>query len=445
MFSAIRDGLLIGGSLVANTTDNSNIRLQKRRKRDIKKRLFLIPKLIFVFLVVFLLISIFFRSGNSVSTYTALNGKIEEYVLADGYIFRDQELISSPTDGYFECLADEGDRVNDGSTIAAVYKSAVDPAVTEEISQLKTKIADLEKDETAADIYSANAVKIELNISEEAQKLTQVRDNNNFSDIVSIKHSVDDYIANKQYAVEGGKTKEDRLSEMKARLDELESSINGEREYIYAPRAGIFSSKIDGYEDVLGIEMMGDATPRYINGISKNNVTVGTTVTNGENVCKIIDNYEWYFVGLISEKEAENFKVDQSISIKFYDLSDSMVSGTVKAISKPEDGKVAITVYSTRYIDSIYTTSKVSAELLTESSEGIKVPSSSLRVIDGQQGVYVVRLGVARFVPVELLYNNKEWAIIKPVISTSYEEHLEVYDEIIINTKGIEDGKVVRQ
>ena len=105
MFSAIRDGLLIGGSLVANTTDNSNIRLQKRRKRDIKKRLFLIPKLIFVFLVVFLLISIFFRSGNSVSTYTALNGKIEEYVLADGYIFRDQELISSPSDGYFECLA----------------------------------------------------------------------------------------------------------------------------------------------------------------------------------------------------------------------------------------------------------------------------------------------------------------------------------------------------
>ena len=35
-----------------------------------------------------------------------------------------------------------------------MYKSAVDPAVTEEISQLKTKIADLEKDEAAADIYS---------------------------------------------------------------------------------------------------------------------------------------------------------------------------------------------------------------------------------------------------------------------------------------------------
>ena len=66
MFSAIRDGLLIGGSLVANTTDNSNIRLQKRRKRDIKKRLFLIPKLIFVFLEILTL----FVSKSSITTTT---------------------------------------------------------------------------------------------------------------------------------------------------------------------------------------------------------------------------------------------------------------------------------------------------------------------------------------------------------------------------------------
>lgn len=52
---------------------------------------------------------------------------------------------------------------------------------------------------------------------------------------------------------------------------------------------------------------------------------------------------------------------------------------------------------------------------------------------------------MARFVPVELLYNNKEWAIIKPVITQVMRNILEVYDEIIINTKGIEDGKVVRQ
>ena len=150
-------------------------------------------------------------------------------------------------------------------------------------------------------------------------------------------------------------------------------------------------------------------------------------------------------IGTVSEKEAANFETGQDIRVKFYDLSDSVVTGTVTAISKPDGGKVAVTVHSTKYVESIYTTSKVSAELFIESADGIKVPSSSLRVIDGQQGVYVVRLGVAKFVPVSLLYNNKEWAVIEPVKDTNYEESLEMYDEVIVNTKGIEDGKVVRQ
>ncbi len=431
---------------MANTTDNSDKkRLDKRRKRGIKKRLFLIPKLLFIFALFFLLISIFFRAGDNVTTYTALNGSLEEYVLADGYIFRDQEIVVSPYNGYFECVAEEGERVVEGATLAAVYEEQVDPAVTEEIAETEDKIVRLESDRTSSDVYSGSAVKIELNIAETAQNLTQVRDNNSFSDIALGKQTIDDYIAEKQESLENGKTKEERLSELKGRLDELESSGLYDKEYIYSPRAGVFSSKIDGYEEALSIDMLGDATPKYLNDIEKNDVSMGTTVEAGENVCKIIDNYEWYFVGLITEKEADNFEVGQSVSIKFYDLSDSMVSGTVTAVSNPEGGKVAVTIYSTEYVSSIYTTSVVSAEILTQSVNGIKVPSQSLRVIDGQQGVYVVRLGVARFVPVNLLYNNKEWAVIESITVEDYAETLKIYDEVIVNTKGIEDGKVVRQ
>lgn len=430
---------------MAKTTDNSNTIYEKRRKRNLKKRLFLIPKLFLVFAAFFLVISIFFRAGNSVETFTALKGSIEEYVLADGYIFREQELIETTIDGYLECNAKEGQRVNEGDVIATVYNGQVDPAVTERISAVKSEIEKLEKSDSEADVYAANAVKIELNIADEAQKLTQIREKNTFADIADEKEIINDYINKKQAASGNGKSDEEKLEELNDELSELESSITDERQEIIAPRAGVFSSKIDGYETALSVDMMGDATPSYLNSIKKEDVSTASTVTSGEAVCKVIDNYEWYFVGIIPEKDAENFEVGGNVSLKFYDLSDSIVTGSVTAISKPESGKVAITVYSTRYIDSIYTTSKVSAELLTESSDGIKVPSSALRVIDGKQGVYVIRLGVARFVPVELLYNNKEWAIIKAVIDSNYETHLEIYDEVIINTKGIEEGKVVRQ
>lgn len=430
---------------MAKTTDNSNTRYEKRRKRDLKKRLFLIPKLFLVFAAFFLIISIFFRAGNSVETFTALKGNIEEYVLADGYIFREQELITSPIDGYLECNVNEGQRVNEGNVISTVYNGQVDPAVTERISSIKKEIEKLEKSGSEADVYAASAVKTELNIADEAQILTQIRENKMFSDLESEKETINDYISKKQAALGNGKSDEEKLSELNDELDKLENSITGEKVEITAPRSGVFSSKIDGYEKALSIDMMGDATPSYLNNIKKEDVSSASTVTSGEAVCKVIDNYEWYFVGIIPEKDAANFEVGTNVRLKFYDLSDSIVTASVTAISKAEGGKVAITAYSTRYIDSIYTTSKVSAELLTESSEGIKVPSSALRVIDGQQGIYVIRLGVARFVPVELLYNNKEWAIIKSVIDANYETHLEIYDEVIINTKGIEDGKVVRQ
>ncbi len=430
---------------MAKTTDNSNTRYEKRRKRELKKRLFLIPKLFFVFAAFFLIISIFFRAGNSVETFTALKGSIEEYVLADGYIFRDQELVTSNIDGYLECNAKEGQRVNEGDVVSTVYNGHVDPAVTERISSIKSEIEKLENSKSEADVYSASPVRIELNIADEAQTLTQIRENKRFDDIESEREIINSYIGKKQAALGNGKSDEEKLSDLSSELRELENSITGEKSEVTAPRAGVFSSKIDGYENALSLDMLGDATPSYLNSIKKEHVSAVSTVTYGEVVCKVIDNYKWYFVGIISEKEAANFEVGRNVKLKFYDLSDSIVTGEITAISKSEGGKVAITVYSTKYVDSIYTTSKVSAELLRESSDGIKVPSSALRVIDGQQGVYVVRLGVARFVPVELLYNNKEWAIIKSVTDANYETRLEIYDEVIINSKGIEDGKVVRQ
>lgn len=40
MFSAIRDGLLIGGSLVANTTDNSKYKITEKTQKRYKKEAF---------------------------------------------------------------------------------------------------------------------------------------------------------------------------------------------------------------------------------------------------------------------------------------------------------------------------------------------------------------------------------------------------------------------
>ena len=67
-----------------------------------------------------------------------------------------------------------------------------------------------------------------------------------------------------------------------------------------------------------------------------------------------------------------------------------------------------------------------------------------MHVQNDQTGVFVLRLDVARFVPVDVKYKNGEWAIVSPVTNTGTEYKLQIYDEVIVEAKNLEDGKVVR-
>ena len=56
----------------------------------------------------------------------------------------------------------------------------------------------------------------------------------------------------------------------------------------------------------------------------------------------------------------------------------------------------------------------------------------------------MLRLDVARFVPVNVHYKNGDWAIISSADGVISEYKLQIYDEVIVESKNLEDGKVVR-
>ena len=50
---------------------------------------------------------------------------------------------------------------------------------------------------------------------------------------------------------------------------------------------------------------------------------------------------------------------------------------------------------------------------------------------------------MARFVPVNVRYKNDEWAVVSAVTDTGSEYRLQIYDEVVVDAKNLEDGKVV--
>ncbi len=235
----------------------------------------------------------------------------------------------------------------------------------------------------------------------------------------------------------------DEIAKLEAELWSLKNSAGGGAEVI-APAGGVFSSKVDGMEDMLSYDKAMEVDVAYLNELDKMTPNAEQTVEFGQPLCKVINNYTWYFAAEIDEDRIEEIREGQSVEMDFFDLTNVGIKGTVRRISQPDGGKCAVIIGTNRYVEGIYSTSRINADIVTVGVEGIKLPASCLRVKDGVVGVYVIRLDAARFVPVNKIYRNDEWTIVSAAEAELGAPKLQIYDEVIVECKNLEDGKVVR-
>ena len=165
-------------------------------------------------------------------------------------------------------------------------------------------------------------------------------------------------------------------------------------------------------------------------------------VSAGDPIGKIVNNYLWYIAVAVPENVANEMHVGDSVGIRFKAVGGEAVSGSIARISPIENKKAAVVISSNQYIDSVYSTSMTEVEIVRNSYQGFRIPAKSIRIINKDKGVYVIRNDVARFVPVETRYTGKDWVIVSEKIEGG--ETLKLYDELIVNGRNLYDGKDVR-
>ena len=157
---------------------------------------------------------------------------------------------------------------------------------------------------------------------------------------------------------------------------------------------------------------------------------------------KIINNYQWYFTAIVDEKWVEDMKVGNSVALRFTDISDDTMDGTVYSISDAENGKVAIVVESHSLFSGIYTTRIVNAEIIRKTYNGFKVSKDAVHIDeDGGYYVYVSSEGIIRRRDVNILYSDEAYVIIKE--DNSANNNLLLYDEVVISGTGIKEGSSI--
>ena len=408
-----------------------------------RKKTFKIRHIIYIVIAVivflYLLGAVFVSIRNNLSTAVAVNGSISESFRTSGYVLREQQVINAPKDGCFECVVSEGDRVKNGQVIAYMFDNQPDPSLME---QLRKTVKLIRAKSGAVDeaVYLDENYGSKATVAEKLRNMSDVRAERNLKTVREEKDELNLILGGKSESGEGSTKTVDQLNE---ELNNLKQQAGGCVEII-APVGGVFSSRIDNMEDKLTMEGIDNISPSFITELDKLDLSSSNAVAAGQPLCKIINNYKWAYAAVVDEKKLEDINEGVNVELLFFDLTGNSVKGTISHISEAENGKKAVVINTNRYVEGIYSSSRVNADVIMVKVDGIRLPVESLHVIDGVTGVYVIRLDTAKFVPVNVKYKNDQWAIVYSVEPETAGNKLQIYDEVIVEGKNISDGKVVR-
>lgn len=413
------------------------------KKRNKKKGGWFYVIALVVFVAVYLSVSFLLSLRNTYSTVVVKKGELEDFILAEGYVFKNSTVIYAEKEGYIDCLKEDEEKVKVGEAIVALYNEQVNSELKGQIISVDEKIESLEKTIKYKSSSDGDLAKTEQSISDKIKSVGALSDAKDIKQISQLKKDVVAMLHERNNL--SGESEEKELEALRNQRNSLMTTLKSQADIIYAQGAGVFTSFVDGAEEVLSIKNIEEnkVDRKYIKNLKsfKYKNKVSSKVAKGEPVGKLVDNYNWNVVMEVPKAESELISVGDAVKIRFTELDENAVSGTVLKISPEEDGKVIVIVKSNKYINSVYQTSKTEVQLIKKTYQGVKIPQKALRIVDGEKGVYVSRGNLAKFIPVNIIYSDKDWVVAE---EGTGQDGIKIYDQVILKGKNLYDKKVIK-
>ncbi|HPU41012.1 MAG TPA: HlyD family efflux transporter periplasmic adaptor subunit [Acetivibrio clariflavus] len=418
------------------------------------KRIKLGSILIVLFLLLYVPSFIFWVYGKNVSTDIVRMGDIQDCINLDAVIVRSEVVLNSPIGG--KCIKEinEGEKIGTNGRIATVLNKSSEKLM-EELKALDIKIIEAQRKRNEnLELFSDDLKKLENEIEGKLKELIKLGNSNELARSSKLKSEVDELIQ-KKATIAGSLSKPNAY--IQSLLDEkndLQRRINQNTQDITASVSGIVSYVIDGYEAFLTPEKISELTLEDIEnveekGIQKDIEEVG--VEEGKPFAKVITDIEYYLVMILDSKLAKEYKVDDGIDIRLNDFG-KVVSGSVFYRSNNMDGKSIVAVKVSNAISETAPFRKINIDLIKNQYSGLKVPLRSLRNIDEKNKIAeicLVKANRARFVKVEMVGKNEEFAIIKNIDNKNIDSNKEnyysvsLYSSYVVNPINIEEGQTI--
>lgn len=399
--------------------------------------------LIFVFVLLAIIYIIRAFAGGRIVKETLYSNTVEDSITVKALVIKNETLYSAQSKGTPQTKFSSGDRVAVGSEIAVIYTGTIDAELKNNLEQVNRKIEILQSNKTENNSFSNDISKLEQEISSNLDAIIESSYKKDMYSITSLKYNIS-ALAEHKFAVEGNTpAKNSTLETLKQTKAKLEEQIGAAQSSIYTNTSGLFSSYIDGLEELITPNNMTELTPSKFDELCNfDEKNVKSSKNKKDNyVCKVIDNYTYYIAFNIDEKKLYGLDVGDSAGLRFYDISPSVSNAVVTYISPVENGQATIILECRDYQEGLLENRFVNIDFVKSRYSGYKVSLDALRTKGNENGLYVNREGILTFVPVSILYNKDDFLIVE---SADENNPLKLYDEVIIHASSYKEGQMIQ-
>lgn len=400
---------------------------QKNNESYLKKFIFgLFGVLIVAFVLYHTFGSLF---GNSYITEVAAETTVKKTISSNCFIVRKENIITSDYKGHKVCKVSNGGKVAKYSPVVSFYDDASDVELANEINTLENFLTTIEEIDKQNSIHVADLDIISEQTSSYIQTFIKNVDDNNFSETQKTLTSLRYYMAQGQLATGREENYSSIISGCRKELKLLKSKYVSTEKTVTSDYSGYFVNFTDGYENSISYYDIDDVTVSDVE-----NVKAEKTTDN--QIGKVITENEWYIVTVVDTTDIKGISEGDKLTISTSLSTVNELSVTVSAINKSDDGKKSVLVLSCMKMnEELATLRQKEMQIVLKTYKGLKVNSRSVRIKDGEKGVYVKLGSVIKFVKTDIIYNTKDYVIVDSDYGSG---SLKIYDDVIVEGKNLD-------
>lgn len=387
------------------------------------------------------------------STTVAYTYTSENAVTVSGYVVREEMEIDADGDLIYFSRS-EGERVSKGGSVALVYSSEQALRDANELRALEQQMEQLLYAQSLAGTIQST-VSLDKDVSAALSEFQTARAGGNLNAATDAAQAVRAAILRHSYAYTGTDKLERAIATLQSEIDALTATVSGSTKTVRAPRSGLFSSLVDGYESVLTPERLATMTPEEYRNLDSE---------DADGACKLVYGTKWYFVTLMRANDAKNLAAGGRVLLRFQTGLDRDLTLTVERISEEDGGQCLVVLSSKEGLNLTTLLRHQNAQIIFEQYSGIRVPRSAVRIVwetvtdedgnsvlnaDGTEkqrqvyGVYCMWGSTARFKKVNILWQEDEYMIVESVDADDPYRRLRAGDQVITAAEELYDGKVI--